>query len=197
MSALYPVPRNPYLVLGVAPTSPVETLKAAFRDLARKYHPDAQPEDPKAATERLKEATAALHSVSDQGRRKEVDVLWLKPRIPRGLTVGASTPAPGFLSRLFKLHPKDGPGSLYFVYMNAGLVCFKHPGLVLVEQAEIEFRRALEANPSAPEARFNLGLTSYWMGRFDEAFALLEELARRSSDDETVRRLAASLRPLD
>jgi molecular chaperone DnaJ len=61
-----------YRVLGVSETASAKELKAAFRKLSRKYHPDANSGDA-AAEERFKEVSAAYDVVGDPERRKEYD----------------------------------------------------------------------------------------------------------------------------
>src|SRR2546423_6141919 len=61
-----------YKALGVAkPAKPAE-IKAAYRKLARKYHPDANKGDA-SAEERFKEISEAYSVLSDEKRRKEYD----------------------------------------------------------------------------------------------------------------------------
>lgn len=64
--------RNPYAVLGVAPTASDSEIRSAFRTLAKKFHPDRNPDD-KRAEERFKEISAAFDVVGDPDRRKKFD----------------------------------------------------------------------------------------------------------------------------
>ncbi|MHA7873284.1 MAG: DnaJ C-terminal domain-containing protein [Hyphococcus sp.] len=64
--------RNPYIVLGLAPTASDSEIRAAFRKLAKQYHPDRNPDDKK-AEDRFKEVSAAFDIVGDPDRRKKFD----------------------------------------------------------------------------------------------------------------------------
>ena len=63
---------DPYLVLGVDRDVEAADLKRVFRSLARRYHPDLNPDDP-AAEERFKEVQAAYAVLSDPVKRHLFD----------------------------------------------------------------------------------------------------------------------------
>jgi DnaJ-class molecular chaperone len=64
--------RDCYDVLGVGRSASADEIKAAFRKLARRFHPDATKNDPK-STERFKEAQEAYEVLSDAAKRKNYD----------------------------------------------------------------------------------------------------------------------------
>lgn len=63
-----------YKTLGVSDDVPEKDLTKAYRKLARKYHPDANPND-SSAEERFKEVSEAYDVLGDPDRRKEYDEL--------------------------------------------------------------------------------------------------------------------------
>lgn len=65
--------RDYYEVLGVPKTADDATIKKAYRDLAKKYHPDLHPGD-KEAEAKFKEASEAYEVLSDAQKRKMYDM---------------------------------------------------------------------------------------------------------------------------
>jgi DnaJ-class molecular chaperone len=64
--------RDPYEVLGVAKGASAGNIKSAFRKLAKKYHPDANKDDPKAPA-RFAELNTAYEILGDEKKRKAFD----------------------------------------------------------------------------------------------------------------------------
>jgi DnaJ-class molecular chaperone len=63
-----------YQVLGVPPDAESNKIKQAYRDLAFKYHPDRNNEDPD-AIEKMKQVNEAYAVLSDMNKRREYDAL--------------------------------------------------------------------------------------------------------------------------
>ncbi len=66
--------RDYYDILGVAKSASADEIKAAYRKLALKYHPDRNPNN-KDAEEKFKEASAAYEVLSDAEKRQRYDQL--------------------------------------------------------------------------------------------------------------------------
>jgi DnaJ-class molecular chaperone len=64
-----------YAVLGVAKNAPEKDIKSAYRKLARKWHPDTNPDNAKAAEEKFKEISEAYEVLNDPEKRRKYDML--------------------------------------------------------------------------------------------------------------------------
>ena len=64
-----------YAILGVPKNAAEKDIKSAYRKLARKWHPDANPKNPKEAEEKFKEISEAYEVLGDPEKRKKYDVL--------------------------------------------------------------------------------------------------------------------------
>src|ERR1019366_10061432 len=64
-----------YAILSVPKTAAAKDIKSAYRKLARKWHPDANPDNAKAAEEKFKDIQEAYEVLSDAEKRSKYDVL--------------------------------------------------------------------------------------------------------------------------
>ena len=64
-----------YAVLGVPKDAAAKDIKSAYRKLARKWHPDANPNDVKKAEEKFKEISEAYEVLGDADKRQKYDAL--------------------------------------------------------------------------------------------------------------------------
>jgi DnaJ-class molecular chaperone len=104
--------RDPYEVLGVPRSANAAAIKSAFRKLAKKYHPDANKNDPKAAA-RFAELNSANEIIGDADKRKQFDSGEIdaegKPRFQGFPGGGRARPGGGFETHTFRTG--GGPGA--------------------------------------------------------------------------------------
>jgi molecular chaperone DnaJ len=65
--------RDYYAVLGVGRNASEQEIKTAYRKLAMQFHPDRNPENPEAASEKFKEITEAYSVLIDSQKRAAYD----------------------------------------------------------------------------------------------------------------------------
>ena len=65
--------RDYYEVLGVDRSASADEIKKAYRKLAKKYHPDLNPDDKEGAEAKFKEATEAYEVLSDADKKQRYD----------------------------------------------------------------------------------------------------------------------------
>ncbi|MEP3436892.1 MAG: DnaJ C-terminal domain-containing protein [Hoeflea sp.] len=88
--------RSPYTVLGVSKTAKAEDIKSAYRQLAKTWHPDQNPDDPQAGN-RFAEISNAYKLLIDPNLRLEFDRGHIDARGRR-----RQRPARGFAANPFK-----------------------------------------------------------------------------------------------
>jgi len=83
-----PITQNAYAILGVAPDSDDAAIVAAYRTMARRYHPDLAGEG---ATERMTQLNAAFDRLRTPARRADYDLELEQSGIPRPLRANRGT----------------------------------------------------------------------------------------------------------
>lgn len=116
-----------YAVLGVSASAPQDEIKKRYRKLAKKYHPDANPGDPKAG-ERFKEISEAYNVLGDAEKRKQYDEMRRLGAFGqgfggaraghRGAEAGAGGPGPQFEG--FDIGGLGGLGDLFASMFGGG-----------------------------------------------------------------------------
>ena len=91
--------RDPYEVLGVSRSASADEIKSAYRRLARRYHPDVNPNDPE-AEEKFKEIGSAYSILSDAEKKAQFDRFGTVGDIPQDPFFGGGG---GGISDLFDM----------------------------------------------------------------------------------------------
>lgn len=101
--------RDYYEILGISRRANEREVKAAYRRLARQYHPDVTGDDRK-ATERFKEITEAYEVLSDAKRRRAYDLFGSHKSSGGGFEFGEGVQGfYDFVSEVFRGRETHGP----------------------------------------------------------------------------------------
>ncbi|MFA5506137.1 MAG: DnaJ domain-containing protein [Vulcanimicrobiota bacterium] len=202
--------RDHYLVLNVKPISTADEIRKAYRELSKKYHPDLNPGKKAASDDKMKELVAAYSVLNDKGKRKEYDnqpVFQL-----RRFAKGREKPKKGdwskkkpqkqsFLKKMMSFFAKgeagkSGPDPKQAdVHFMLGLSMSETEQFL--PQAKEEFKKALEYDKSHMEATYNLAVTCYRIGEFDEARFGLQDVLKLNANDQHAKHLLRMLHEPD
>ncbi len=146
-----------YAILGVSKTATDDELKKAYRKLAKKYHPDANPDNKAEAEKKFKEVNEAYEVLSDAQKRKMYDQFGTAD--PQGFGGG-------------------GPfgGGNYYSYTSSGFDDFGDLGDIFSSFFGGGFggqRTSSRRNPNAPRKGEDLNYTMNIS--FEEAFMGVEK----------------------
>ena len=103
--------KNYYKVLGIEKGASKEEIKRAFRKLARKYHPDVNPDEGKSG-ERFKEINEAYSLLSDDKKREMYDKFGVVEGDPSSYQQRGGAPGGGRVQR--------GPDGNTYYYSTSG-----------------------------------------------------------------------------
>ncbi len=151
-----------YQTLGVSRDASQQDIKAAFRKLAAKHHPDRNPDDPK-AEERFKDVNEAYTALSDPEKRKIYDQYGATGNVPPfaqqqgGFRTVSSEEFAGFSDFFQSLFGGMMGGRGFAAESGFGSV-FGDPGL-----GRQPGRGAVHV-PAAVEARLEVGLEQAYRG---------------------------------
>jgi molecular chaperone DnaJ len=108
-------PKNYYDTIGVSKKSSGDEIKTAYRKLAKKYHPDVNPND-KAAEEKFKEVQEAYDVLGDETKRGQYDQMreggFAGFGGPGGPRAGGFGGRPGGGAQTFSYEDLSGMGDL-------------------------------------------------------------------------------------
>lgn len=202
--------RDHYLVLNVKPISTPEEIRKAYRELSKKYHPDLNPGMKAASDDKMKELVAAYSILNDKQKRKDYDnqAQFQFRRFSKGREkpkkgdFGKPKKKPeGFLKKFFGFLSKGDGGKggpdpkQADVHFMLGLSMSETDQFL--EQAKGEFSKALEYDPNHLEATYNLALTAYKIGEFDEARFGLQDVLKLNANDQQAKHLLRLLHEPD
>ena len=163
--------RDPYQVLGVPSTATDDEVKKAYRDLARKYHPDNYHDNPLAdlAQERMKEINEAYESIQSQRKAARngggySGTTGYGGASYGGYGTGYSSPYGAGATRLQRVRMAISQGNLNLAeeLLNAqtdhdaewnflkGVICTRRGWL---DEARRYFQTAVQMDPDDPEYR--------------------------------------------
>jgi curved DNA-binding protein len=145
------MPRDYYEVLGVAKNATLDQIKKAYRQLARKYHPDRNPGD-KQAEANFKEVQESYDVISDKDKRAQYDQFGFAGPAPASAPGGATFhwgggAAPGNFSNV---DPAQFADILRNFGFDAGNVDMGNFGRPRGRSRTNSRRRAAAAPPEAP-----------------------------------------------
>jgi tetratricopeptide (TPR) repeat protein len=215
--------RDPYLILGVAPTSSRELLERAYaaQVIACQQQHASSPH----GAEHLAAVEAAFALVATRQQRALYDrqplLAWRRlevaltsagggglvtargrgPEQARQRKPSCAAPMPWWSKVLALAGGPITPTDIdtgtdaYHLHMTAGLSCAEFADGSMLEQAANEFGRALAVRPGGVEAAYDLGLVRYRQGQFKEARRCFAELVRQQPAGDPSHHVLELLQP--
>lgn len=163
---------DPYQVLGVSPSASDDEVKAAYRKLVKKYHPDNYVNNPLAdlATEKMKEINEAYNTIMQQ----------------RGGRGGGSSSSGGYSSGGYSSSSSGGYSSSYA----GGSSRFMHVRSMINAGQIGQAQNVLDAvplNERDAEWHFLMGSVMYRKGWVNEAYVNFQNACRQDPNNPEYR----------
>jgi DnaJ-class molecular chaperone len=195
--------RDYYYILGVKPLARDDEIKRAYKEMAKKFHPDLNPGMRAMAEQKMKALTEAQDVLLDQARRQEYDnnpVFQFKyPSVIDPVTKDIKIAkdkegkkGPTFMDKIKKLMftqpdtPPPEPSVLNrkaAEHFSIALTYVEKSTVQMLEMAEVELKVTLGEVPANYEALFNMGLIQYKMGNFESAGKYFLKAVRSPNND--------------
>jgi DnaJ domain len=158
-----------YELLGVDPNASDEALRTAYRRLAKKYHPDLNPNDPDAA-HRFRQLAGAIAILGDAKKRATYDQQLLRELQRR---LGGEREQP-------RLRPRD----ISAINAVAAVVM----GVVIIQESAL-------VRPVSPTSIVTSGTTYDLMHRLDRDSTAKRESVSQEWSNDTIQMLASLVSP--
>lgn len=173
---------NPYQVLGVSPNASDDEIKAAYRKLVKKYHPDNYVNNPLAdlATEKMKEINEAYNTITQERNRSG----------------GAAGNSQGYSSGGYGASSGSGYNTSY----SSGSSRFMHVRSMINAGQIGQAQNVLDAVPLSErdaEWHFLMGSVMYRKGWVNEAYVNFQNACRQDPNNpeyqEALNRLSGQM----
>ena len=210
-----PEDRDCYKVLMVPPIAKREEIKKAYKGLAKKYHPDLNPEVRESAEEKMKELVWAYDILMDSDKRSKYDhsrhfSIKTPPQLRTDNKKKDQFEKEISLISRHKFSLLDtikgffggGKSKQNGNHLSKemadnfamGITYAAHPEKVMLEMAMAEFDKVVKSYPDNVYAKYNIAIVNYRLGEFDKALSIFNEILTSQPDFSDARRMALLLR---
>ncbi len=209
-----PEDRDCYKVLMVPPIAKREEIKKAYKGLAKKYHPDLNPDSKESAEEKMKELVGAYDILMDSDKRFKYDrnrhfSIKTPPQLRTDKkknpfekeTSLISTHKFNLLETIKGLFggSKDKKDGNHLSKEMAdsfamGITYAANSDKAMLEMAMAEFDKVIKSYPDNVYAKYNMAIINYRLGEFDRALKIFNEILISQPDFSDARRMTILLR---
>ncbi|MFP4498206.1 MAG: DnaJ domain-containing protein [Vulcanimicrobiota bacterium] len=193
--------RDYYKVMGLTPLCEQQDIKRAYKELAKKYHPDLNPGKAEEAHKKMKELSDAHDVLSNFERRKEYDQSSIFTfKIPENLQkmsidkTKKKKKEPGFLDKIISMFSGGGAKKEKVELTREGASRFSMALTVLsqlkkntLDMAKLDFEEILTESPANPYALYNLAIIEYKLGRYGRALDHLEKAKENMPEEKDLK----------